>query len=42
MSVVVTNVSTTAMEVVSRASGEVTSESLMTLKMTSAKVVYFI
>ena len=34
MSVVVTNVSTT-----SRASGEVTSESLMTLKMTSAKVV---
>ena len=39
MSVVVTNVSTTAVEVVSRASGEVISESLMTLKMTSAKVV---
>ena len=39
MSVVVTNVSTTAVEVVSRASGEVISESLMTPKMTSAKVV---
>ena len=39
MSVVVTNVSTTAVEVVSRASGEVISESLMALKMTSAKVV---
>ena len=39
MSVVVTNVSTTAVEVVSRASGEVISESLMTLKMASAKVV---
>ena len=39
MSVVVTNVSTTTVEVVSRASGEVISESLMALKMTSAKVV---
>lgn len=39
MSVVVTGVSTTAVEVVSRASGKVISESLMTLKMTSAKVV---
>lgn len=39
MSVVVTDVSTTAVEVVSRTSGKVISESLMTLKMTSAKVV---